>query len=62
MSLQTEAISWARNPDGTWRLPRWTLGWDVIDWTADHLLTPDGPQAGEPWRYTAEQARLTRWW
>jgi hypothetical protein len=46
-------------PDGT---PDLTLGWDVLGWTAEYLLQPDGPRAGEPWRFTPEQARFILWW
>ena len=39
-----------------------TLGWAVLRWTADHLLQPDGPDAGRPWRYTPEQVRIVLRW
>lgn len=35
-----------------------TLGWLVLDWIAEHLIVPDGPSAGEPLTFTAEQARF----
>jgi hypothetical protein len=34
----------------------------VLGWTAEYLRQPDGPDAGEPWRYTDEQARFILWW
>lgn len=43
-------------------LPALTLGWQVLEWTIDYLLQPDGPDAGQPWRYTAEQVRILLWW
>lgn len=43
-------------------LPALTLGWQVLAWTADALLQPDGPDTGKPWRYTTEQARFVLWW
>ena len=46
-------------PEG---LPEHTLGWQILQWTADYLLQPDGPNAGEPWRFTDEQARFVLWW
>jgi len=46
-------------PTGT---PPLTLGWDVLQWTADYLLQPDGPESGEAWRFTPEQARFVLWW
>ena len=39
-----------------------TLGWAALAWTARWLLHPDGPNAGRPWRYTPEQARMLLWW
>jgi hypothetical protein len=35
-----------------------TLGWHVLQWSADYLLQPDGPEAGIPWQFTREQARI----
>lgn len=46
-------------PEG---LPEHTLGWQILQWTADYLLQPDGPNAGEPWMYTPEQVRFVLWW
>lgn len=43
-------------------IPEKTLGWDVLAWTGDYLLQPDGPNAGKPWRFTDEQARFVLWW
>lgn len=43
-------------------LPALTLGWDALAWSADYLLQPDGPNAGDPWRFTPEQARFLLWW
>ncbi len=39
-----------------------TLGWAALAWTSEWLQHPDGPRAGEPWRYTTEQARFVLWW
>ena len=39
-----------------------TLGFGVIRWIHDHLLQPDGDNAGEPFRLTAEQRRFVLWW
>ena len=65
-ALELDAVtigpSWARSDDGKWLLPRLTLGWDVIQWADENLLQPDGPDAGEKWRWTDEQARLLLWW
>jgi hypothetical protein len=43
-------------------LPQYTLGWEILGWTAENLLQPDGPNTGAPWRYTDEQARTLLWW
>jgi hypothetical protein len=39
-----------------------TLGWQVLAWTRAYLLQPDGPDAGEPWVFTPEQARIVLRW
>lgn len=54
--------TWQRDARGKWILPDRTLGWEILGWTAKYLRQPDGPTAGEPWRYTPEQARLVLWW
>jgi hypothetical protein len=43
-------------------LPEHTLGWDVLWWTTRYITQPDGPNAGGPWHFTAEQARFVLWW
>lgn len=58
----TYGPSWQKNPDGSWLLPELTLGWDVLAWTEAFLRLPDGPNAGDAWTYTAEQARWLLWW
>lgn len=54
--------TWQRDADGSWLLPELTLGWDVLEWSANYLRQPDGPEAGRAWRYTDEQARWVLWW
>jgi hypothetical protein len=39
-----------------------TLGWGVLAWAEEFLAQPDGASAGEPWRWTATQARIVAWW
>ena len=46
-------------PEG---LPARTLGWEILGWTADYLLQPDGPNAEQPWNFTDEQTRFVLWW
>jgi hypothetical protein len=48
-------VPW-RGPDHPGELP--TLGFDVLDWIAGHLIVPDGPGAGEPLFFTEEQAQF----
>ncbi|MCU1500573.1 MAG: Terminase [Acidimicrobiales bacterium] len=61
-ALEPVAIgpTWQRTDTG-WLLPELTLGWDVLAWTAEFFRQPDGPDAGQPWRYTDEQARFILW-
>lgn len=60
-SLTMMGPTWQR--DGAkFVLPKLTLGWQVIDWCEQYLLQPDGPEAGEPWRFTKEQERFILHW
>lgn len=54
--------TWERDEDGKFILPKHTIAWDVIDWCETWLLQPDGPNAGEPWRFTREQKRFLAHW
>lgn len=54
--------TWQTNGRGKPLLPKHTLGWEVLAWTAEYLRQPDGPKAGQQWRYTNEQARFILWW
>jgi phage terminase large subunit-like protein len=42
-------------------IPARTLGWAVLGWILDTLSQPDGPDAGEPFTPTNEQARFILW-
>jgi hypothetical protein len=42
-------------------LPENTLGWAVLAWCSKHLVQPDGPDAGTPFRFTPEQVRFVLW-
>jgi hypothetical protein len=46
-------MPWSRLPDDPVAFP--TLGHAAVQWCEDVLLQPDGPAAGEPWRFTDEQ-------
>jgi len=39
-----------------------SLGGLAIAWSETHLVQPDGPNAGDPWRFTPEQERFLIWW
>lgn len=46
-----------------WRGPSYegefpSIGWDILDWSANYLKVPDGPLAGEPLELTDEQAEF----
>jgi hypothetical protein len=45
-------------PEG---LPKYTLGWDILDWGTTFLAQPDGKRQGEPWVYSPEQALFILW-
>jgi hypothetical protein len=51
-----------------WRGPTYdgefpSLGWQVADWIEAHLVIPDGPDAGRPFRLTDRQlSLLVRWY
>jgi phage terminase large subunit-like protein len=42
-------------------LPKYTLGWDILDWGSTYLAQPDGAHKGDTWKYTKEQARFILW-
>jgi phage terminase large subunit-like protein len=42
--------------------PERTLGWSILQWTAEYLQQPDGPHAGDPWTFTSEQVRIALRW
>lgn len=44
------------------RPPDKTLGWQALDWCSEYIRQPDGPDAGERWRFTREQALFVAWW
>lgn len=54
--------TWARLDDGSWFLPKRSLGWGVLNWMADYLKSPGGDTAGQPFMPTLEQARWLLWW
>lgn len=54
--------TWTRDDEGQFILPEHTLGWGIINWLYEWILTPGGPYAGKPFMPTLEQARWILWW
>lgn len=54
--------TWSRDDEGNFEYPERTLGWGVINWLYEYVLTPGGPSAGQPFLPTLEQARFILWW
>lgn len=54
--------TWQRDEEGKFILPEYSLGWGVINWLYEYVLTPGGPDAGQPFMPTLEQARFIVWW
>lgn len=54
--------TWQTDDDGDFILPERTLGWGVINWLYEYVLTPGGPHAGQPFLPTMEQVRFLLWW
>lgn len=52
--------TWQIDDDGNYLLPKYTLGWQILEWCADWLTSPDG--SGEPFIFTPEQARFILWY
>ena len=50
--------TWQTNEDGSWLLPERTLGWHILGWVSTKLTDPEG----NPWQFTAEQARFILWY
>lgn len=48
-----------REEDGSFALPKLTLGWEVAGWCSKWLRNPKGDG---PWKFTFEQLRFILWW
>ena len=46
-------------PEG---FPEHSLGYEAIEWAEYYLKQPDGPEAGEAFKFTAEQEDFLLWW
>ena len=51
--------TWQKDENGYWLTPKFTLGYQVIEWITENLLSPDG--SGEPFVLTFEQMRFVLW-
>lgn len=40
---------------------RRTLGWEILKWAHKYIRQPDGPNAGEPFKFTREQVLFLLW-
>lgn len=43
-------------------VPELTLGWEVVRWAAKYLRQPNGPRAGERFRFVDSQIQFLLWW
>lgn len=50
---------WAKDDDGNWILPEYTIGYDIIDWAESRLGSIDGTT--DHLEFTPEQMRLLLW-
>lgn len=57
-------MPWTQDDRGgwVWAEPRWTLGWQVMDWAEANFKVPGGKFAGEPLRFTGWQAMFLADW
>lgn len=49
-------------PEGWPAWPERTIFVQVADWCYKHLVQPDGPNAGDPWEFTDQQALILSYW
>jgi hypothetical protein len=54
-----EGPTWRKKVTGEWHLPDKTLGWEIINWLATYVRSPDGDG---PFLPTLEQCRWLLWW
>lgn len=43
-------------------LPKLTLGWEVVKWATIYLRHPNGPRAGQRWKFVDSQVRFLLHW
>lgn len=50
--------TWEKDKRGRFILPEYSIGWSSMVWAGQRLQL----RRGEPWKFTAEQARMWLWW
>lgn len=50
--------TWETDSKGRFILPEFSIGWQSMVWSGQRLQL----RRGEPWKFTAEQARFWLWW
>lgn len=43
-------------------VPALTLGWEVVKWGSKYLKHPNGPRAGQRWKFVDSQVHFLLWW
>ncbi|GAA2618816.1 terminase [Actinomadura fulvescens] len=56
--MADEQVAAGTLPDG---VPEHTLGWGVLAWCSKYLRQPDGPNAGDRWKFSPSQVRFVLW-
>lgn len=51
--------TWKKDANGEFLLPKYTLGWQVIKWAEENLISDEG--SGSYWVFTPEQRRFVLW-
>lgn len=43
-------------------LPKLTLGWELVRWATTYIRYPNGPRAGQRWKFVDSQLKFVLWW
>ena len=49
-------------PPGWPAIPERTIAPEAAAWASENLIQPDGPDAGQPWKFTLQQLRILAYW
>ncbi len=49
-------------PEWDWEANQRTLGFEAVAWAELYLTQPNGPRAGQPFRFTRDQFTFLLWW